>query len=397
MADYRTLDDADVAGKRVLLRLDLNVPMKDGAVTDATRIERAAPTVAELAGKGARVVVVSHYGRPKGQPVPEMSLQPIVAPLSEAVGRPVAFAADCVGPAADEAVATLGDGDVVLLENLRFHAGEEANDPEFVAGLAKLADLYVNDAFSAAHRAHGSIDGVARRLPALAGRLMQAELEALTRALERPVRPVTAVVGGAKVSTKLDLLGNLVSKVDVLAIGGGMANTFLHAGGVEIGKSMAERDLAETALEIQEKANAAGCDILLAVDAVIADTLAAGVATQTVDILDVPADKMILDVGPKTAAAIAKRLGSCKTLVWNGPVGAFETAPFDAGTNALAKAAADLTDRGQILSVAGGGDTVAALAHAGVIDRFSYVSTAGGAFLEWLEGKDLPGVAVLKS
>jgi phosphoglycerate kinase len=397
MADYRTLDGADVAGKRVLLRLDLNVPMKDGAVTDATRIERAAPTVAELAGKGAKVVVVSHYGRPKGKPNAEMSLKPIVAPLAKAVGRPVAFAKDCVGAAAESAVSALSDGDVVLLENLRFHAGEEANDPDFVAGLVKLADLYVNDAFSAAHRAHGSIDGVARKLPAIAGRLMEAELTALTRALERPERPVAAVVGGAKVSTKLDLLGNLVSRVDVLAIGGGMANTFLHAGGVEIGKSLAERDLADTVKEIQAKADAAGCDILLAVDAVVADTLAAGVETRTVDILDVPADKMILDVGPKTVAAIAKRLEGCKTLVWNGPVGAFETEPFDAGTNALAKAAADLTDRGQILSVAGGGDTVAALAHAGVIDRFSYVSTAGGAFLEWLEGKDLPGVAVLKA
>lgn len=397
MADYRTLDGADVAGKRVLLRLDLNVPMKDGAVTDATRIERAAPTVAELAGKGAKVVVVSHYGRPKGKPNAEMSLKPIVAPLAKAVGRPVAFAEDCVGAAAESAVSALSDGDVVLLENLRFHAGEEANDPDFVAGLVKLADLYVNDAFSAAHRAHGSIDGVARKLPAIAGRLMEAELTALTRALERPERPVAAVVGGAKVSTKLDLLGNLVSRVDVLAIGGGMANTFLHAGGVEIGKSLAERDLADTVKEIQAKADAAGCDILLAVDAVVADTLAAGVETRTVDILDVPADKMILDVGPKTVAAIAKRLEGCKTLVWNGPVGAFETEPFDAGTNALAKAAADLTDRGQILSVAGGGDTVAALAHAGVIDRFSYVSTAGGAFLEWLEGKDLPGVAVLKA
>ena len=397
MADYRTLDGADVAGKRVLLRLDLNVPMKDGAVTDATRIERAAPTVAELAGKGAKVVVVSHYGRPKGKPNAEMSLQPIVEPLAKAVGRPVAFAPDCIGAAAEGAVAGLSDGDVVLLENLRFHDGEEANDPDFVAGLVKLADLYVNDAFSAAHRAHGSIDGVARKLPAYAGRLMEAELTALTRALERPERPVAAVVGGAKVSTKLDLLGNLVSRVDVLAIGGGMANTFLHAGGVEIGKSLAERDLAETVKQIQAKADAAGCDILLAVDAVVADTLAAGVETRTVDILDVPEDKMILDVGPKTVAAIAKRLEGCKTLVWNGPVGAFETEPFDAGTNALAKAAADLTDRGQILSVAGGGDTVAALAHAGVIDRFSYVSTAGGAFLEWLEGKDLPGVAVLKA
>lgn len=396
MADYRTLDGADISGRRVLLRLDLNVPMKDGAVTDATRIERAAPTVAELADKGAKVVIVSHYGRPKGKPNAEMSLRPIVDPLAKAVGRPVAFAEDCIGNAAERVVAGLADGDVALLENLRFHPGEEANDPDFVAALAELGDLYVNDAFSAAHRAHASIDGIARKLPAMAGRLMQAELDALTRALEHPERPVAAVVGGAKVSTKLDLLGNLVGRVDVLAIGGGMANTFLHAGGVEIGKSLAERDLSETVKEIQAKADSAGCDILLAVDAVVADTLAAGVATETVDILDVPADRMILDVGPKTVAAIAKRLESCKTLVWNGPMGAFETEPFDAGTSALARAAADLTDRGQILSVAGGGDTVAALAHAGVIDRFSYVSTAGGAFLEWLEGKDLPGVAVLK-
>lgn len=396
MADYRTLDGTDISGKRVLLRLDLNVPMKDGAVTDATRIERAAPTVAELADKGAKVVIVSHYGRPKGKPNAEMSLRPIVDPLAKAVGRPVAFAEDCIGDAAERVVAGLADGDVALLENLRFHPGEEANDPDFVAALAELGDLYVNDAFSAAHRAHASIDGIARKLPAMAGRLMQAELDALTRALEHPERPVAAVVGGAKVSTKLDLLGNLVGRVDVLAIGGGMANTFLHAGGVEIGKSLAERDLSETVKEIQAKADSAGCDILLAVDAVVADTLAAGVATETVDILDVPADRMILDVGPKTVAAIAKRLESCKTLVWNGPMGAFETEPFDAGTSALARAAADLTDRGQILSVAGGGDTVAALAHAGVIDRFSYVSTAGGAFLEWLEGKDLPGVAVLK-
>ena len=397
MADYRTLDGADVAGRRVLLRLDLNVPMKDGTVTDATRIERAAPTVKELSSKGARVIVASHYGRPKGQPVAEMSLRPIVEPLSDAVGRPVAFASDCIGPAAQEAVAALGDGDVLLLENLRFHAAEEANDTEFAASLAGLADLYVNDAFSAAHRAHASIDGVARRLPAHAGRLMQAELEALTRALERPERPVAAIVGGAKVSTKLDLLGNLVAKVDVLAIGGGMANTFLFADGVEIGRSLAERDLADTARAIADKARAEGCEILLAVDAVVAGALEAGVATATVDVAAVPAEQMILDVGPRTVDAIAARLGTCKTVVWNGPLGAFETPPFDAGTNALARAAADLTDRGQVLSVAGGGDTVAALAHAGVLERFSYVSTAGGAFLEWLEGKDLPGVAVLKA
>jgi phosphoglycerate kinase len=397
MVKYRTLDGLDVAGKRVFLRVDLNVPMKDGQVTDATRIERAAPTVTELADKGARVIVASHYGRPKGKPNAEMSLSPLVEPLSKAIGKPVTFAADCVGPSAQSVVGAMKDGDVALLENLRFHAGEEANDAAFAGQLAALADIYVDDAFSASHRAHASIEGIARHLPAHAGRLMQAELEALVRALEDPKRPVAAVVGGSKVSTKLDLLGNLVGRVDVLAIGGGMANTFLFAQGVEVGSSLAERDLAETAREITQKAEAKGCEILLAIDGVVADTLAPGVATTLVDITAVPADQMILDVGPKTVEAIAARLAECKTLVWNGPLGAFETEPFDAGTNALAKVVADLTDRGELLSVAGGGDTVAALAHAGVLERFSYVSTAGGAFLEWMEGKELPGVAVLRA
>ena len=396
MAAFRTLDQVEVAGRRVLVRLDLNVPMKDGRVTDATRIERAAPTVRELADKGARVVVVSHYGRPKGKAAAEMSLAPLAAPLAAAIGRDVAFAADCVGPLAESAVAALGDGDVVLLENLRFHAGEEANDDGFADALAMLCDLYVNDAFSAAHRAHASIDALARRRPAHAGRLMQAELEALSRALDAPARPVAAVVGGAKVSTKLDLLGNLVERVDVLAIGGGMANTFLHARGVEIGRSLAERDLADTARAILAKAEAKGCEILLAIDAVVANELAPGVDTRVVGVEAVPADAMILDVGPATVAAMAERLTACRTLVWNGPLGAFETAPFDAGTTALARIAAELTDQGRLLSVAGGGDTVAALAHAGVLERFSYVSTAGGAFLEWMEGKELPGVAVLR-
>ncbi|MEQ8396213.1 phosphoglycerate kinase [Thalassobaculum sp.] len=396
MSAFRTLDQVEVAGRRVLVRLDLNVPMKDGRVTDATRIERAAPTVKELADKGAKVVVVSHYGRPKGKPDPTMSLKPLVDPLSAAVGRPVAFAEDCIGPAAAGAVGGLADGGVALLENLRFHAGEESNDPGFAAALAELCDLYVSDAFSAAHRAHASIDGVARLRPAYAGRLMQTELDALGRALESPTRPVAAVVGGAKVSTKLDLLGNLVERVDVLAIGGGMANTFLFAQGVEIGASLAERDLADTARAILQKAEAKGCDVLLAIDAVIADKLAPGVATTVVGVDAVPSGAMILDVGPATVAAMSERLATCRTLVWNGPLGAFETAPFDAGTNAVAKAAAELTDQGRLLTVAGGGDTVAALAHAGVLERFSYVSTAGGAFLEWLEGKDLPGVAVLK-
>lgn len=397
MAAFKTLDDAAVTGKRVLLRLDLNVPMRDGAVTDATRIERVAPTVRELAGKGARVILASHYGRPKGKAVAEMSLAPLVEPLAEAVGRPVAFAPDCVGAEAEAAVDALTDGSVVLLENLRFYAGEEANDGGFADALAALCDLYVDDAFSAAHRAHASIDGVARRRPAYAGRLMQAELEALSRALDAPERPVAAVIGGSKVSTKLDLLGNLLDKVDVLAIGGGMANTFLFAQGAEIGTSLAERDLADTARDIMARAADRGCEIVLASDAVVAERLADGVATATVDVGHVPADQMMLDIGPGTVAAIVAKLGACKTLVWNGPVGAFETAPFDRGTTELAQAAADLTDRGRLLTVAGGGDTVAALAKAGVLDRFSYVSTAGGAFLEWLEGKELPGVAVLRA
>ena len=397
MAGFKTLDEAAVAGKRVLLRLDLNVPMKDGAITDTTRISRAAPTVRELADKGARVILASHYGRPKGKHVAEMSLEPLVAPLASVLDRPVAFAPDCVGLEAEAVAAALDDGEVALLENLRFHAGEEANDDGFAAALAALCDLYVDDAFSAAHRAHASIVGVARRRPAYAGRLMQAELEALSHALEAPERPVAALVGGSKVSTKLELIGNLLDKVDVLAIGGGMANTFLFAQGVEIGASLAERDLADTARAIMARAKAQGCEILLATDAVVADTLAEGVTTRTVPIDGIPADSMVLDIGPAMVAVIVDTLGTCKTLVWNGPVGAFETVPFDGGTTALAVAAADLTDRGRLLTVAGGGDTVAALAKAGVLDRFSYVSTAGGAFLEWLEGKELPGVAVLRA
>ena len=397
MTAFRTLDQVEVSGRRVLVRLDLNVPMKDGRVTDATRIERAAPTVRELAEKGARVIVVSHYGRPKGKPDPAMSLALLVEPLSAAVQRPVAFASDCVGPTAAAVVDGLTDGSVALLENLRFHAGEEANDPSFADALAELCDLYVDDAFSAAHRAHASIDGIARRRPAYAGRAMQAELDALGRALEAPTRPVAAVVGGSKVSSKLDLLGNLVERVDMLAIGGGMANTFLFAQGLEIGASLAERDLAGTARSILGKAEAKGCEVVLAVDAVVASKLAPGIASSVVPVDAVPAGMMILDVGPETVSLIADRLAGCRTLVWNGPLGAFETAPFDAGTSALARAAAELTDQGRLLTVAGGGDTVAALAHAGVLERFSYVSTAGGAFLEWLEGKDLPGVAVLRS
>ena len=396
MPVFATLDDFAVAGKKVLLRLDLNVPIRDGQVTDRTRIDRAAPTITALTAAGARVIVMSHFGRPKGRVVPEMSLRPLLRPLADALGgQAVAFAEDCVGSAAAEVVDGLADGGVALLENLRFHAGEEGNDPSFCDALAALGDIYVNDAFSAAHRAHASTDGLARRLPAAAGRLMQAELEALERALGAPARPVMAVVGGAKVSTKLDLLGNLVGKVDDLVIGGGMANTFLFARGAEIGASLAERDLADTAREIEARAATAGCRIHLQSDAVVAGELAVGAASQTVDIDAIPADRMILDIGPGSVDAFAEVMAGARTLVWNGPVGAFEFSPFDAGTVALARQAAALTAGGHLLSVAGGGDTVAALAAAGVVERFSYVSTAGGAFLEWLEGKTLPGVAAL--
>ena len=396
MPVFATLDDFAVAGKKVLLRLDLNVPIRDGQVTDRTRIDRAAPTITALTAAGARVIVMSHFGRPKGRVVPEMSLRPLLRPLADALGgQAVAFAEDCVGSAAAAVVDGLADGGVALLENLRFHAGEEGNDPSFCDALAALGDIYVNDAFSAAHRAHASTDGLARRLPAAAGRLMQAELEALERALGAPARPVMAVVGGAKVSTKLDLLGNLVGKVDDLVIGGGMANTFLFARGAEIGASLAERDLADTAREIEARAATAGCRIHLQSDAVVAGELAVGAASQTVDIDAIPADRMILDIGPGSVDAFAEVMAGARTLVWNGPVGAFEFSPFDAGTVALARQAAALTASGHLLSVAGGGDTVAALAAAGVVERFSYVSTAGGAFLEWLEGKTLPGVAAL--
>jgi phosphoglycerate kinase len=395
MPKFRTLDDLSVAGKRVLVRCDLNVPMKDGKVTDATRIERSAETLKELSGKGAKVIVLSHFGRPKSKRAPEFSQKPLVEPLAQAVGRSVAFAEDCVGQAAEQAVKALKDGDVLLLENLRFHDGEEANDSSFAKQLAALGDLYVNDAFSAAHRAHASTEGVAHLLPAAAGRLMQAELDHLRAALEDPKRPVMAIVGGAKVSTKLDLLGNLVGKVDRLVIGGGMANTFLFAQGVEIGKSLAEREMASTAREILDKAKAKNCRILLPVDAVVAAEFKANPPVETVTANAVPKDKMILDVGPKTVEAIVAEMKQCRTLVWNGPLGAFETPPFERATVAVAKEAATLTRSKALLSVAGGGDTVAALASAGVDEQFSYVSTAGGAFLEWLEGKALPGVAAL--
>jgi phosphoglycerate kinase len=397
MTRFRTLDDLDVAGKRVLLRADLNVPMQDGKVSDATRIERLVPTIEELAGKRAKVVVMSHFGRPKGKPDAAFSLRPLVAPLSAALGgRPVAFAEDCIGPSAQRVVDELPEGGVALLENLRFHPEEEKNDRGFAGQLAALGDLYVNDAFSAAHRAHASTEALAHVLPAAAGRLMQAELDALTKALEAPQRPLAAIVGGAKVSSKLDLLNFLIAKVDVLVIGGAMANTMLYAQGKSIGKSLCERDLADTARGILAKAAQAKCRLVLPVDGVVAREFKAQAASETVAIDRIPEDGMILDVGAASVAAIERELASCRTLVWNGPLGAFETPPFDRGTVAVARAVAALTKSGKLLSVAGGGDTVSALAHAGVIDELSYVSTAGGAFLEWLEGRELPGVAALR-
>ncbi len=390
-----TLDGVDVKGKRVLLRADLNVPVRDGRITDLTRIQRLSPTIRELSDAGARVIVCSHFDRPKGKPVESMSLRPMAAALGEVLGHPVAFAADTVGPAAQAAVAALADGGVLVLENTRFHPGEEDNHPEFVTALASLADLYVNDAFSAAHRAHASTEGVAGHLPAHAGRMMQAELDALDAALGNPQRPVMAIVGGSKVSTKLELLGNLTRRVDVLVIGGAMANTFLAANGTDVGRSLQETEMHATAREIMEEANRAGCTILLPSDAVVAREFRAGAATETVSIDAIPADAMMLDVGPNTVQALRDRLPDMRTVVWNGPLGAFETPPFDAATVALAQTVADMTEQGSLLSVAGGGDTVSALRHAGVLDRLTYVSTAGGAFLEWLEGKILPGVAAL--
>jgi phosphoglycerate kinase len=398
MPAFKTLDDLDVQGKRVLVRVDFNVPMADGEVTDATRIDRAKVTLDELADRGAKVVVLSHFGRPKGKAEPSMSLAPIAKALAGAMPtRRVRFAEDCVGEPATAAVAELGDGEVLLLENLRFHAGEEKNDADFAAGLAALGDLYVNDAFSCSHRAHASVVGVAERLPTAAGRLMQAELDALTAALEDPKRPVAAVVGGAKVSTKLDVLGQLIAKMDAVVIGGGMANTFLHAQGKPIGKSLCEKDMAGTARDILDKAEAGGCRVLLPLDAVVVKEFRAQAENRVATPEDVAEDELIVDVGPATVKAVEEALGTCHTLLWNGPMGAFELEPFDAGTNAVALAAADLTDSGALTSVAGGGDTVAALSKAGVLERFSYVSTAGGAFLEWLEGRELPGVAALRA
>lgn len=396
MTDFNTIDDLDVNGKTVLVRADLNVPMQDGKVSDTTRIDRLAPTLTELAGKGAKVVVLSHFGRPKNGPDAKNSLRNVLDALSAAVGQSVAFGEDCVGDKAKAAIAGVQPGGIVLLENTRFHAEEEKNDPAFAKQIAELGDLYVNDAFSAAHRAHASTEGVARYLPAAAGRLMQAELEALTKALEKPERPVAAVVGGAKISTKLDLLGNLVRKVDMLALGGGMANTFLYAQGVDVGASLCEKDMADQARAIMETAKAANCELLLPKDFIVAKEFKAGAAHRSVPADGIAADEMALDVGPETVEFLGLKLQGAKTVVWNGPLGAFEIQPFDAGTNAVAGLVAERTAEGGLLSVAGGGDTVSALAHAGVEDKFTYISAAGGAFLEWLEGKDLPGVAALK-
>jgi phosphoglycerate kinase len=395
MKQFRTLDDVDVKGKRVLLRVDLNVPMENGHVTDLTRLERVAPTITEISGKGGKVILLAHFGRPKGRDE-KQSLKPVAAALSDVINRPVAFVDDCIGVSAQKAVAAMQDGDILCLENTRFHKEEEKNDPGFVAELAKLGDIWVNDAFSAAHRAHASTEGLGHKLPAYAGRTMQAELDALGKALEAPTKPVIAIIGGAKVSTKIDLLENLVTKVDALVIGGGMANTFLHAQGIAVGKSLAERDLAPTALKIIDKANASNCAIILPVDAIVAYQFAANSPSHAYGLNAIPADGMILDVGPQSVARIHAAIDDAATLVWNGPLGAFEMPPFDRGTMVAAKHAAERTRAKKLISVAGGGDTVAALNQAGVAGDFTYVSTAGGAFLEWMEGKPLPGVEVLK-
>jgi phosphoglycerate kinase len=388
---WKTLDDMDLTGKRVLTRVDINVPVENGNVTDATRIERIIPTIKDILAKGGTPILLAHFGRPKGKPVPEMSLRITLPALEAAVGQPVTF---IERPSRDEIDALPQDA-VVLVENTRFSPMEEKNDPEMAKFLASLGDVYCNDAFSAAHRAHASTEGVARLLPSCAGRLMEAELTALESALGTPERPVVAVVGGAKVSTKLDLLGNLVEKVDMLVIGGGMANTFLAAQGIDVGKSLCEHDMTGTAKEIAEKAAAAGCEILLPVDVVVAREFAANAANETVAADACPADAMILDAGPASVEAIEAAFAKAKTLIWNGPLGAFEIEPFDTATNATAAAAAEATKAGTLISVAGGGDTVAALNKAGAADSFTYISTAGGAFLEWMEGKTLPGVAAL--
>ncbi|MFT8563306.1 MAG: phosphoglycerate kinase [Acetobacter orientalis] len=394
---FNTLDTLDPRGKRVLLRVDLNVPMKDGVISDLTRIERVVPTIAELANKGGRVIVLSHFDRPKGKVVPGLSLQPIATALATALGKPVSFAHDCIGPDAEAAAASLQDGEVLLLENTRFQPGEETNAPDLAAALAKLGDIYVNDAFSTAHRAHASTAGVAEHLPSYAGRLMEAELAALDAALENPQRPVGAIVGGAKVSTKLALLENMLEKVDVLAVGGAMANTFLAAKGYKVGTSLKEDDMLDTARQIIEQAKAKNCELILPIDVVLAEDFMAGAPTAVAAVTDIPDGWMALDVGPETVALLKTKLAGLKTLVWNGPLGVFELPPFDEATNAVAQEAARLTKAGNLKTIAGGGDTVSALRHAGVLEDMTYVSTAGGAFLEWLEGKVLPGLTALST
>jgi phosphoglycerate kinase len=400
---FRTLDQAtDLAGKTALVRVDFNVPMHEGpdgerVVSDDTRLRSAMPTIAKLTGAGAKVVLLAHFDRPKGKRVAEMSLQPVVAPLAALLGAPVAFADDCVGPGAQAAVDALAPGGVLLLENLRYHAGEEANDPAFAAELAALGDLYVNDAFSAAHRAHASTEGVARLLPAYAGEAMRRELDALDKALGHPERPVMGIVGGSKVSTKLDLLRNLVTHLDKLAIGGGMANTFLYAQGHDVGASYCEKDLAETARDIIRLAGQNNCKLFLPLDIVVAEKLAAGAAARVRGVGAVDEHERILDAGPETVERLCRAMSNSKTLIWNGPLGVFEVPPFDKGTMAAARHAAALVREGKLVAVAGGGDTVAALNAAGVADDFTFVSTAGGAFLEWMEGKSLPGVAALQA
>jgi phosphoglycerate kinase len=395
MSNFRTLDSADVSGKRVLVRVDLNVPMENGKVTDATRIERIAPTITEIAGKGGKVILLAHFGRPKGRD-PKESLKSVAAEVAHVIKQHVGFADDCVGAAAEKAVAAMSNGDVLLLENTRFHKEEEKNDPAFVEKLSLLGDVYVNDAFSAAHRAHASTEGLAHKLPAYAGRTMQAELEALGKALEAPQRPVIALVGGAKVSTKLDLLENLITKVQALVIGGAMANTFLHAQGYNVQKSLAEKDMADTARRILAKAEDAGCAIILPVDAIVAFHFQANAPSHAYGVDALPPDGMVLDVGSQSIERIKGAIDDAATLVWNGPLGAFEMTPFDQGTVIVARYAAERTKAKKLVSVAGGGDTVAALNHAHVADKFTYVSTAGGAFLEWLEGRKLPGVEALR-
>jgi phosphoglycerate kinase len=395
MSSFRTLDNADLKNKRVLLRIDLNVPMENGKVTDGTRIERVAPTITEIADKGGKVIILAHFGRPKGVD-PKESLKPVAHEVERIIHRKVGFAEDCIGPKAEAAVAAMKPGDILCLENTRFHKGEEKNEPAFVDALAKLGDIWVNDAFSAAHRAHASTEGLGHKLPAYAGRTMQAELDALSKALEAPKKPVIAIVGGAKVSTKLDLLGNLINKVQALVIGGGMANTFLHAQGINVGKSLCEKDLADTARRIMAKAEDAKCAIILPVDATVAFHFQANAPSHAYGVDAVPADGMILDVGPQSIERIKGAIDDAATLVWNGPPGAFELHPFEKATLELARYAAERTNAGKLVSVAGGGDTVAALNMAGVANQFTYVSTAGGAFLEWMEGKALPGVEVLR-